>query len=58
VNIAAPIMTGLHQVDNPVVDRDGNVSSPTAARADRKSVHLPRAANIPANVFVGIVNPA
>ena len=31
--LAASFATGLHQVDNPVFDREGNCTSPTAARA-------------------------
>ena len=33
VEVAAPFATGLHQVDNPVFDREATSTSPTAARA-------------------------
>jgi hypothetical protein len=36
LELGVPIATGLHQVDNPLIDQAGNVYSPTAARVDSR----------------------
>jgi sugar lactone lactonase YvrE len=60
VNIAAPIATGLHQVDNPVVDRDGNVYvtySGTRGQEVPVSIFRVRPNGTRETFSSGIVNP-
>ena len=50
VDIAAPLATGLHQVDNPVFDRDGNLYvtySGTRGQQVPVSTEMPRTGNMP-----------
>jgi sugar lactone lactonase YvrE len=60
VNIAVPIATGLHQVDNPVVDRDGNVYvtySGTRGQEVPVSIFRVRPNGTRETFSSGIVNP-
>jgi sugar lactone lactonase YvrE len=60
VNIAAPIATGLHQVDNPAVDRDGNVYvtySGTRGQEVPVSIFRVRPNGTRETFSSGIVNP-
>jgi len=60
VNIAAPLATGLHQVDNPVFDRDGNLYvtfSGTRGQQVPVSIFRVRPGGTRETFSSGIVNP-
>ncbi|MGB7218639.1 MAG: IPT/TIG domain-containing protein [Vicinamibacterales bacterium] len=60
VNIAAPLATGLHQVDNPVFDRDGNLYvtySGTRGQQVPVSIFRVRPSGARETFSSGIVNP-
>jgi sugar lactone lactonase YvrE len=60
VNIAAPIATGLHQVDNPMFDRDGNLYvtySGTRGQQVPVSIFRVRPNGTRETFSTGIVNP-
>src|SRR5579862_1331727 len=60
VDIAAPIATGLHQVDNPAFDRDGNMYvtySGTRGQEVPVSIFLVRRDGTREPYASGIVNP-
>jgi sugar lactone lactonase YvrE len=60
VNIAAPIATGLHQVDNPVFDREGNLYvtySGTRGQQVPVSIFRVRPNGTRETFSTGIVNP-
>src|SRR5204862_8309063 len=61
VDIAAPFATGLHQVDNPVFDRDGNLYvtySGTRGQQVPVSIFRVRPNRTRETFSSGIVNPA
>jgi sugar lactone lactonase YvrE len=60
VNIAAPLATGLHHVDNPVFDRDGNLYvtfSGTRGQQVPVSIFRVRPSGTRETFSTGIVNP-
>jgi sugar lactone lactonase YvrE len=60
VEIAAPVATGLHQVDNPVFDRDGNLFvtySGTRGQQVPVSIFRVRPSGLRETFSSGIVNP-
>src|SRR5262249_62010378 len=60
VDVAAPFATGLHQVDNPVFDRDGNLYvtySGTRGQQVPVSIFRVRTNGTRETFSTGIVNP-